>query len=177
MTREETKKIVMIVKSSFPNWNPDDLSFTVDTWTLMLAEYDYNDIALALKTYIATDTKGFAPSIGQLISKVHITEEYIQLNELEAWSLVSKALRNGYYGAEEEFSKLPLVVQKAVGQPSNLRNWSQTDTQSVENVIQSNFLRSYRIELKRENEARKLPQEVRTRITEKQGFIGIEVEE
>ena len=76
--------------------------------------------------------------------------------------LVSKALRNGYYGAEQEFEKLPPLVQKAVGAPSQLRNWSQTDSESVENVIQSNFMRTYRQELAKSREMRKIPQETRS---------------
>ena len=168
MNREETKKIVMIVIASFPNWHPDDLSFTVDTWNLMLSEYEYNDIALALKTYISTNSSGFAPSIGQLIDKLQTVHNIGELNEMEAWALVSNALRNGYYGAEEEFAKLPPIIQKAVGQASNLRNWSQTDMESIENVIQSNFIKTYRTELARQKEYRKMPSEVRTLIEQTQ---------
>ena len=168
MNREETKKIVMIVIASFPNWHPDDLSFTVDTWNLMLSEYEYNDIALALKTYISTNSSGFAPSIGQLIDKLQTVHNIGELNEMEAWALVSNALRNGYYGAEEEFAKLPPIIQKAVGQASNLRNWSQTDMESIENVIQSNFIKTYRTELARQKEYRKMPSEVRKLIEQTQ---------
>ena len=39
MTRDEAKKIVMIIASTFPNWKPNNLSFTVDAWTAMLEEY------------------------------------------------------------------------------------------------------------------------------------------
>ena len=118
----------------------------------------------AFKAYITTDTSGFAPSIGQLLDKVHAIQNPQELNEMEAWSLVSKALRNGYYGAVEEFNNLPPLVQKAVGSPDNLRNWSQTDTNSIENVVQSNFMRSYRLVVNRENEIKKMPADVRTLI-------------
>lgn len=47
-----------------------------------------------------------------------------QLNELEAWSLVEKAIRNSIYNSQEEFSKLPPLVQKAVGSPNVLRLWA-----------------------------------------------------
>ena len=100
MTRDEAKEIVMVISASYPNWKPQDLSFTVDTWRLMLAEYDYNPIALALKAYIATDTSGFAPSVGQVINKLHTISGPEELNEMEAWALVSNALRNGYCGPE-----------------------------------------------------------------------------
>ena len=155
MTREETKKIIRIMIDSYPNYKPSDLSETIDVWCMMLEDYSYQQISVALKAYILTDTSGFAPSIGQLVEKIKSSTP--QLNEMEAWSLVSKAIRNGYYGAEEEFAKLPEVVQKAVGNPSNLRHWSQTNIESIENVVQSNFLRSYRIELKRAIDISKFP--------------------
>jgi hypothetical protein len=164
VTREETVKIIRIICGSFPNFKPSDLSETVDIWNMMLDEYTYNQIAGALKSYILSDSTGFAPSIGQLIEKVKTIEEPAQLNETEAWGLVSKAIRNGYYGAVEEFSKLPPLVQKAVGTPDNLRNWSQTNLESVETVIQSNFLRAYRVEAQRAAEISKMPSGIKTMI-------------
>lgn len=162
MTRDETKQVLMRISSVYPNWKPTaDLTFVTETWWEYLCEYTYEQILAALKTYIATDKSGFAPSIGQLIDKLMVIEQPQQLSELEAWALVSNALRNGYYHAEEEFEKLPPLVQKAVGTPSNIRNWSQTDTMSVENVIQSNFIKTYRTVVLREEEYRKLPVSIR----------------
>ena len=165
MTRDETKKILMVMQASFPNYHPVDPAATLNTWELMLQEYTYEQISMALKAYILADTTGFAPSIGQLVEKVSVICAPNELNELEAWALVSKALRNGYHGAEQEFEKLPSLVQKAVGQPSQLRQWSQTDSESVENVIQSNFIRTYRAVLKREHDVFKMPSEIRNMIS------------
>lgn len=173
MDRDECKKLIMVIATTFPNFKPTNLSQVVDVWHMMLEEYDYNEMAVALKTYILTDTSGFAPSIGQLVGKAKSISEPNELNEMEAWSLVSKALRKASYYAEEEFNKLPPPVQKAVGSPSQLRNWSQTDIDSVENVIQSNFMRTYRTVMKRENEMSKLPSDIKQMI-ESKGVVGIE---
>ena len=164
MDREETKRIIQIMCATYPNWKPADLSNTVDAWHLMLEDYPYNQIAIALKAYVTSDASGFAPSVGQLIGKLNTITSMNEPSELEAWSLVSKALRNGYYGAEEEFAKLPELVQKAVGNPSNLRQWSQTDIESIENVIQSNFLRTYRSVVKRAEEVQKMPSDIKALI-------------
>ena len=83
---------------------------------------------------------------------------------MEAWLLVSKALRNGTYGAVKEFNKLPPLVQKAVGSPDNLRNWAQTDSESIENVVQSNFMRTYRTVVNRAKEYRKMPKDIQALI-------------
>lgn len=148
----------------YPNYKPSNLSETVDVWNMMLEEYNYNQISMALKAYVHSDTSGFAPSIGQLINKLHEVQAPQELNEMEAWLLVGKALRNGTYGAVEEFNKLPPLVQKAVGSPDNLRNWAQTDSESIENVVQSNFMRTYRIVVNRAKEYQKMPKDIQALI-------------
>lgn len=162
MTRDDTKKLLMRISSVYPNWKPQaDLTFVIETWCEYLSEYTYDQMLIALKAYISTDTSGFAPSIGQLVDKIHSIKQPCELNEMEAWSLVSNALRNSTYNADAEFSRLPALVQKAVGTASNLKNWGQTDIESIENVVQSNFMRTYRTVVARERENRKLPESVR----------------
>lgn len=164
MTRDETVKIIRIMCDCYPNYKPSNLSETVDVWNMMLEGYSYSQISMALKTYVHSDTNGFAPSIGQLINKLHEVQAPQELNEMEAWLLVGKALRNGTYGAVEEFNKLPPLVQKAVGSPDNLRNWAQTNSESIENVVQSNFMRTYRIVVNRAKEYQKMPKDIQTLI-------------
>ena len=166
MTREETKQMLMVIQATYPNYKPPEKAVAINAWTMALEEYPYKAVEIALKAYIKTDTSGFAPSPGQVIQKIHIAEEYAELSEMEAWTLVSKALRNGIYGADREFDKLPRAVQKAVVSPDNLRSWAQADTESVETVIQSNFLRNYRTERKRTSELNRLPGEVKQLISE-----------
>jgi hypothetical protein len=72
-----------------------------------------------------------------------------QMNEMEAWSLVRKAISNGYYGAEEEFAKLPDDVKRAVGSASQLRTWAM-DSGFNEGVAMSQFQRVYRTQQERE---------------------------
>lgn len=164
MTETEVRQLLAMTQAVYPNYNPPSREAAVNAWFMCLSEYDNNVVMAAFKACITTDTSGFAPSIGQLLDKLHTIQNPQELNEMEAWSLVSKALRNGYYGAVEEFNNLPPLVQKAVGSPDNLRNWSQTDTNSIENVVQSNFMRSYRLVVNRENEIKKMPADVRTLI-------------
>ena len=149
---------------SYPNYKPNNISETVDVWNMMLSDYDYNLVAMALKAYILSDTSGFAPSIGQLVAKMQTVTKPQELSEMEAWSLVSKAIRNSGYNSVEEFANLPLLVQRAVGTPDNLRNWAVSDYKTIESVIQSNFLRTYRVVVKRENEINCMPNEIKALI-------------
>ena len=164
MTREETVKIIRIMVDSYPNYKPNNISETVDVWNMMLSDYEYNLVAMSLKAYILSDTSGFAPSIGQLVAKMQTITKPQELSEMEAWSLVSKAIRNSCYNSVEEFANLPPLVQRAVGTPDNLRNWAVSDYQTIESVIQSNFLRTYRTVVKRENEINCMPNEIKALI-------------
>lgn len=162
MTREETKMILMTMQVTYTNYKIQDKELTLTVWTEMLSEYSYNQVSNALRAYITSDTSGFAPSIGQIINKIQLFTEPQELNEMQAWALVSKALRNGIYGSEEEFAKFPETVREAVGQASNLRNWAESDYETIETVIQSNFIKTYRAVVTRHNEINKLPSEIKT---------------
>lgn len=161
MTRDEAKRIVAVITAAYPNWHPENLSLTVDTWAFALESFTYQQISTALKAFILSDTSGFAPSIGQLTGLLDRLGNAPELSEMEAWGLVSNALRRSTYHAEAEFENLPEMVQQVVGSPAILRSWAQTDIQSVENVIQSNFMRTYRQELAKSREMRKIPSGVR----------------
>ena len=160
MTRDEVKEMLMVIQAAYPNYKPQDKTVAVNTWYMMLKDYEKEVVEAALKIYIASDTSGFAPAIGQLIDKINTVTAPPELNSMTAWGLVSKALRNGCYGAEQEFEKLPMTVKRAVGSPDNLRHWAQSVSKSIETVIQSNFIRTYEAEVRRKNEAAKTPKDV-----------------
>lgn len=145
---------------TYPNFKADNLTDLVDAWEFFLQDYTYEAIALALKTFVNTSGKGFAPSIDQLISLTKKTVEVNQLSELQAWSLVRKAINNASYHSEEEYAKLPELVQRTIGNPAQLREWALTDLQSVETVVASNFQRTYRAMCVREREMATMPKEV-----------------
>lgn len=166
MTRDEVKKIVMTIDVIYPNWNPKDLTFLVNAWTTMLIDYTYEDIERALRTFVATDQKGFAPTVGQLINCVHVTDRSDEIPEMEAWSMVSKAISNGIYNSAEEFNKLPELVREAVGNAQNIRQWAMMDIETVQSVVHSNFLRAYKAVRERRSEYKRLPSDVRHKISQ-----------
>lgn len=159
MTRDEVKEIIMIMTYTYPNYKPADITATVDTWTAILSSYQFEHIRAALHSYILSDTKGFAPTPGQLIDKIPIKS--FDMTEMEAWGKVNKALSNSNYHAKEEFDKLPLVVQKTLGRFEVLQEWAGMEIDIVQSVIQSNFIRNYRTVLQREKERNKLPTRLR----------------
>ena len=166
MTHEGVKRLLRVMISAYPNYHPADINATISVWENILKDYSDKDAALALDTYIRNDTKGFAPAIGQIIDLIHTDDS--GLGELEAWGLVRKAIRNGIYGAESEYNKLPEVVRVALGSPGQIRSWAAMDIDSVESVAQSNFLRSFRAAKEREKMYLKSSPE-QQRLTQRKG--------
>ena len=164
MTEEQVGKLLMTIQAYYPNYNPPDKKVTLNAWYIMLAEYPEELVLQALRACIATNTSGFAPDVGQIMSKIQTISQPQELDGMAAWGLVSKALRNGTYGAVEEFNKLPPLVRQAVGMPDNLKNWATSDYQTIETVIQSNFLRTYEVIVKRANEINRMPDNIKSLI-------------
>ena len=159
-TDKETRKIIAVLMVAYPNYKPINIDFTVSVWTDMLSDYSYSEVDMAIKTYISTDTSGFAPAIGQVIDKIKSITTPRQMTDAEAWSLVRKAISDSSYNATDRFNELPVTCQRAVGSPAQLRMWA-LDASYNENVVSSNFMRSYRTEVARQNELSRMPSEVR----------------
>jgi len=160
MTREETKGLVRSIMGLYPNWKPENLTETVNTWHWALEDYPAAAIKGALQIYVKTNNSGFAPSASQLIGALHAPKENDQLTEGEAWYLVKQAIRDSGYHAQERFDELPPLVQRAVGGASMLRQWGQTDSDEVNSVIMSNFQRTYKALLSKQAFNDKVPDQL-----------------
>ena len=161
MTREDIQDLLAMIQGAYPNFNPANKTATINAWTMALEDCSKNQIALAFKAYLRTNNSGFAPSPGQLIEQLQTIAQPMQMNELEAWALVSKAVRNSAYNSESEFNKLPELVQKALGSSAQLRIWAM-DEEYNESVNSSNFMRAYRTLLEREKQISKMPEQLKT---------------
>ena len=169
MTRDDMKKILAVINSSFPNWKIENISLTIDTWFNFLGHYTYEEVNKAVQTYVLSDSTGFAPSIGQINNLINTINETIsgELTEMEAWNMVAKALRRSGWHAEEEFAKLPPTIQRAVGSAQMLHNWG-LDENYNESVVMSNFQRSYRAVVEQAKQIRRMPLDIQHMIQEKQ---------
>lgn len=157
MNDEETKKILASLTVAYPSLADDKAMPRVRLWSSMFADEPYELVNAAVKTYIASDTKGFPPAIGKIKQLCLSLLESKNISEAEAVSLILKATRNGIYGSEEEFAKLPSVCQRIVVSPDRLKDWAQLDSDEVNTVIASNLRRAYVAEKTREQEVKALP--------------------
>lgn len=179
ITENDVRKMLSVIAISFPNYKIADVNLAINLWLEMFAEYTAEDVNKAIKTYIATDTSGFAPSIGQIIDLMHKVHEMPnEMSELEAWNRVYKAICNSSYHAQEEFDNLPPLIQRIVGSPNQLSEWGRCDIDQVNTVIQSNFMRSYKAKSGQQKEFNRLPSDVKQQIAlETSSLVGIGVNE
>ena len=165
MDRADVLKIMSVLRGAYPqfyrNIDRKEAEATVGLWTEMFAHDEYPFVAAAVKAMIESDSKGFPPHIGAVKEKLRLLTAGDEMTEAEAWGIVAKALRNSTYGSREEFDKLPPMVRRIVGSPSQLREWAAMDSEAVHSVVSSNFQRSYRAIAQREREIAKLPPDVR----------------
>lgn len=141
MTREEFMTIVKALKAVYTSTSfiPDKNAF--DVWYGLLQDLPYEVVSKSAQYHMSTSER--YPTIANLRQGAKELTEPKELNEIQAWSLVSKAIRNSAYHSVEEFAKLPPLVQQAVGQPNQLRTWA-TDSEYNEQVTQSLFGRTYK---------------------------------
>ena len=165
MTRQETVSILAILRAAFPSFykgmERKDLEGIVSLWNDMFRDDAANVVAGAVKALIATKTTGYPPTIGEVKEHVRRITKPREMTEQEAWARISKALRNSLYGSEEEFRKLPPVLQSVVHDPRQLREWAMMDEATVQSVVASNVQRSFRARARQARDFEALPEDVK----------------
>lgn len=168
MTKEEVFKLIFVTKSVYPKtyekFKESDFDNMALGWHMALEDYSYQEISVALKAYITTNTSGFPPVPAQLIAYTREKNPMDEMTSAEAWDLVYKAIGRANYYAEEEFGKLPELCQKVVGSPASLREMAMMDTNTVMSVEGSHFKRNYETLAKRQREYQKIPESTRARL-------------
>ena len=161
MTIDETKKVMAYIAAAYPryfaNVSRESVERQAIPWYDALGEYSVGAVMTGVKSYISADNSGFPPTPGQIIHYIHFTGNPRDHSGTEAWSLVRKAVNCPWDQMEASFKTLPEIVQKAVGSAASLKELAMMDSQKFETVAQSNFLRMYDAEQKREATERKVP--------------------
>lgn len=165
MKREETTAIMRILETAYPQFyakqGADTRKDALRLWHDMFADDNGFEVGAAVKAFIATDTKGFPPSIGQIKERLVQLRAPDMLDEAQAWGIVSRAIKRSAYHADEEFEKLPQIIQAVVSSPAMLKAWAMGDAETLQTVVASNFQRAYRARAYEAKERLALPAEIR----------------
>ena len=182
MTIQEMAQIIDILAIEYPqigSRTDEEKVNMMKLWASMFADEPGQMVAMAVKAFIASDTKGFPPKIGQIktiIGKMTMPKE-LEMSELEAWTIVRKAIRGATMqdwsrtmqpdgtmsppSAVVQFNRLPKILQQLVGDPIQLALWEELPSDEINTIIQSNFMRSWRSRAAHEKEMLALPADIR----------------
>lgn len=176
VTLDETYKVVFTLRSAYPayyaRYTKTDFESMAESWGMFLEDYSLSEALMGLKAYVSTETRGFPPSPGQIIDKIHMIKNppAQEMTAEEAWGrYVYPAICDGYYHAKERFEAMPERIRKAVGSPDSLRELSQGDIDTVQSVEKSHFIRTYNEVRSREHEEARLPKSIRALISQTTG--------
>lgn len=163
MTREDTKKMIMYLRMAFRDFCSDkDLTMVVDVWHDAFKDEDTAIVSKATQNYVKHNP--YPPTIAGIMEQISLMKN--KETDTDLWALVQKAARNGVYGSEEEFEKLPPECQSFIGNTSALKELAQIDTGTMNTIVKGQFLK--RVEAIKEHQEvqRGLPAEVRRAIEE-----------
>lgn len=149
MTQKEAAKIVDVLMFNYPdtlrNNSEEALITYIENWHFFFKDDSYEEVMQAVQKIISSSQERFAPNIGMIREQMRKNREPKGgLSEQEAWELVKRSLRNGLYGYKEEFAKLPPTVQRCVGSENMIREWAAMESETLDSVVASNFMRSFR---------------------------------
>lgn len=161
MTRREALAVMAMLKTAYPSFYKDlskeDLNAAVNLWATMFSEESIQVVTEAIKALMCT--LKYPPTIADVKEKIALITQPLAMTEMEAWDMVRRAI--SYYHANETFTNLPPILQKIVGSPNQLREWALMNVETVNSVIQSNFMRSYKAKVAQEKEYAMLPESTR----------------
>ena len=110
----------------------------------MFADDDPKIVTAAVHALIVSDEKGFPPHIGAVKAKIRLLMEPEEMSELDAWALVSQAVRRTQWQhPEKQFDKLPEIIRQTLGSAQTLVDWGKVDEDAFNTVV-SQTMRTYR---------------------------------
>lgn len=143
MTKQETIKMLAILDATYPNFykdkNEEEINGVVAIWSEMFKDCDYQLTMIAVKELI--NTSKYVPTIASIKEKMYELTHTNEESNSELWERLLKAIRNGYYGAEEEFKMLPNIIKEFLGSPEQLRSIAEMDSETIHSVVKGQFLR------------------------------------
>ena len=147
MNKEETQKILTILRVNYPNnfksvANKNDMNLIVDTWDIQFKSYTLDEVFNAIMSIIATDTSGFAPSIGRVKDELNKKYKDSVMTDEEAWSIVLNSAKCNPTKAKSNFEALPGNIKKAVKHPKFLESLGNANISS-QGTFKKDFVKNY----------------------------------
>lgn len=157
MTIDETKMILGILKTAYPNFykemSKQEMLNVVDLWADIFKNDNSKLVTVAVKELI--NSFQYPPTIADVKNKMYsLTNNDKTPSEL--WDRLQKAISRGIYHSEEEFEKLPDEVKEFVRSPRQLKELAMMDSDVVHSVTKGQFFKQIEVIQKRKEEDKKM---------------------
>ena len=163
MTREDTIKVLSILKTAYPrfyaNMSKTDAENTINLWHLMFSAEDVELVKLALYKLISVDE--FPPDIASVRKALTETQIGYVPDAGEAWGSVIEAIRKyGFTREREALETMNPMARIAVKRMGWLNLCMSEDSMAD----RAHFLKIYSAIEKQESERRQMPIAIQERI-------------
>lgn len=140
LSRDDFKVIVASLKSAFPSWKMDELTFNL--WYTALQDIPYPTLNKAAMNYIMTNK--YNPTIADLRELSYRLSTDAPMLAPAAWNQLIRALRQAYSPDSEMYwDQLPDLTKKIVGGYSTFRQWGNTSLETLESVQRPMFIKRF----------------------------------
>ncbi|MBQ9759727.1 MAG: hypothetical protein IJW16_00100 [Clostridia bacterium] len=166
MTEKETSLVLSTLRLAYPHFYaklpPKAIEATMALWHRMFAKDHYDVVMTALDHLIPHHT-GYPPDIAALRKQIDDMTFAAagEPTDEELWQMLKRAASNGYYGAQEEWAKLPPILRRYLGVPGQLRELAQMEESVLGTVVKGQFFKQIGVLRERERFDRETPEEVK----------------
>lgn len=168
MTRKEIIKILTLLSQTYDKFEKrvdtdEKVENMIMLWTECLGDLDYNLVLQAVKKTIIESP--YLPTIHEIRKNaIEMIKPNTSKTAIEAWNEAYSMICNGLYMTEEQFEMASPEVKKFFGNVRQVKELSQTDSDTVNTVTKGQFLKQYEIILNREKENKLLPERMQNLI-------------
>lgn len=160
MNSNEAKQILAILTVAYPTLADDKATPRVKLWSTMFADEPFNLVLTAVQQYLATDAKGFAPTIGKI---KEICNELVNQSSdwSDGWGQVNKAIsRYGMWdkaGAMASFDDITAEVVNRLG-------WDEICSSQNIDTTRAQFRQAYELVSQKNKVNASLPTQIKNQI-------------
>ncbi|MGN1271449.1 MAG: replicative helicase loader/inhibitor [Clostridia bacterium] len=163
MARNEIIQILTLLAGNYESFakrteTDEQVEIMINTWQECLGDLDYKLVLQAVKKTIIESP--YPPTIHDIRKNAVEMVNPTKNNALSDWDECYKMICNGNYMTQEEFDKHSDTCKRFLGSLSQLRAYSRNEDFNMD-VVRSNFLKQYENLIKRNQEQKLLPQNMK----------------
>lgn len=171
MKTSDILKALTLIKVAYPQafnkMSPQEMDAMANLWMIHFRDKTAEELSYAVNFYIANNTSGFAPTIGELNDIIY-RHYHPEISEFEAWSAFKKALPqcSDLPAARKEWAQLPETV-KAMTNPGDLCRIAKMNTDQVDTTVAAMLRKSVTVVNERIKEQAQLPSSIKNLLSYK----------